>query len=412
MRRLLPCLAAGLLGAQAPPPARLPNGLALSVKEDFGRPLVRARLRLELPPRPAGLAAFALEAMEHSPTGSHSRGSFSRALDHAGLSLVRTLGSGTLTWELTGPPQSFDAGLALLADQVLRPQVDGTALERARLRLYRDLQAQSPAARALRRARAKLGAREGPLAEETLLTQAGQPEVEAFLRDALRPERAHLAIEGAVGASQARTAAFLAFGAWPAAAVPGAPDTAPPAPARLTLVPGNAPGAWMGVDLSGFPRAFLALLALAAPEAAPSGADLELHPGGFALRASGEALPAIRKLQSDLDTFARRGLTTEALETAKRRHAAGEVTLGLHPALSAAEGLAGEVQALDVATFNALLREAFGPAHRHAVLVGLPPKEAAGPDLAFLGEAEVWVEARGAFLRRSAAAQEAPPPRR
>lgn len=405
---LLP--AAGILAAQAPAPFRLPNGLAISVREDLGRPLVRVRLRFDLPPRPAGLVAFALEALEHSATGSHSRAAFARTLDHAGLGLVRTLGPGTLSWELTGSPQAFDVGLALLADQALRPQVDGAALERSRLRLYRELQALSPAAQALQRGRVRLGTLEGPLADEILLAQSGQLDVEGFLREALRPERAHLSIEGAVGESQARTAAFLAFGTWTRGGAV-APVATPVDPVRLTLVPGGAPFAWVGVDLKESSPAFRALLALAAPLALRPGVDLEVHPLGFALRASGPPLETLRRIQEDLDAFARKGLDAGALEAAKRRHAAGEATLGLHPALPLSAGLGADVQAMDLASFNALLAKAFDLRARQAVLAGLGAKEQADPSLAPFGEPEVWVEGRGAFLRRSAAQAPAMPPR-
>jgi hypothetical protein len=406
---LLPAL--GAVAGQPARPVTLPNRLTLVVKEDFGRPVVRVRLRFDLPPRPLGLAAFSLDTLEHSATGSYSRGAFYRALDHAGLKLVRSLGPGTLTWELTGPPQAFDTGLGLLADQVLRPQLDGAALERARLHLYREAQALGPVARALQRARFRLGTLEGPLADEGLLVQTGQGDVEAFLRETLRPERARLTVEGPVGESQARTAAFLAFGTWQPPEATARPVPAP-APPRLTLAPAATPFAWVGVDLSGSPRAFRTLLALAAPETVRPGVEFELHPHGFALRRSGPPLAGLAGLQEDLDAFARQGLSPEVLARAKRRHAAREATLGLHPALEAPEGLGAEVQAMEAGTFHELLRKAFESANRHAVLGGLGPKEAADPSFAAFGEPEVWVEGRSAFLRSSAAAEPGTGPRR
>jgi hypothetical protein len=397
---------AGALSAHGPRTLVLPNRLTAIITEDLGRPVARARLRFALSPRRSPPAAFALEVLDRSATGSHSRGSFDRALDHAGLSLRRSQDAGSVTWELVGPPQSLDTGLALLADQVMRLQLDGTAVERARLRLYRDLQGRSPSQRALLRTRARLGAAEGSPPDEALLSLTGEAEIEAFLRDLLRPGNALLSIEGALTESQASTAAFLHFGAWPDRPGTGAPTQEPDAP-RLTLVPGGASLAWLGLDLAGTPAAFRELLALAAPRTTSSGADLEVHPSGFALRRSGgNPLESLGSLQADLAGFAMKGLSAPQFEAAQRRHAAAEATLGLHPADAEWRGAAGralsaEIAKLDLETFNGLLRKAFAGSHPHAVLVGLGTKAGTDPRLEAFGEPEVWFDAKGAFVRRA-----------
>lgn len=404
---LLPALAASAQGSRS---LVLPNHLEVLIEEDFGRPLVRARLRFQVPNRHPALLAFALEVLERSATGAHSRGSFNRALDHAGLALSRTSDAESVTWELVGPPQTLDTGLALLADQVLRPQIDGTAVERARVRLYRDLQSQNPAERAMLRARAKLGAPAGPPPDESLLSQTGEADLEAFLRDLLRPANAVLAIEGSVTEAQARTAAFLHFGTWPDRPA-ASPPTPSEVPARMTLVPGSAPQAWLGLDLSATPLAFRELLALATPRTSDSGSDLEILPDGFALqRIGGNPLQSLDELRADLENFAGKGLSPQQFDAAKRRHASAQATLGLHPATPvlqdlAAAALAAEIRAMDLPAFNGILRKAFQGSHRHAVLVGLTPKDSADPRIEAFGEVEVWIEGKGTFVRRVYAAK-------
>ncbi len=404
--RLLACSPALVLSAQSPRALVLPNHLPVVITEDLGRPVARARLRFILPPQRSALAAFAMEVLDRSATGSHSRGSFDRALDHAGLSLRRSQDAGSVAWELVGPPQSLDKGLALLADQVMRLQLDGTAVERARLRLYRDLQGRSPSQRALLRARARLGAAEGPPPDEALLSLTGEAEIEAFLRELFRPRNAVLSIEGALTESQASTAAFLHFGTWPDRPAAGPVPPEAPAP-RLTLVPGGASLAWLGLDLAATPVAFRELLALAAPRTTSSGAELEVHPGGFALqRSGGNPLESLGSLQADLAGLAGKGLSAPQFEAAKRRYASAEATLGLHPADlelrgSAARALSAEIARMDLETFNGILRKAFAGSHQHAVLVGLTTKDGTDPRLEPFGEPEVWFDAKGAFVHRT-----------
>jgi hypothetical protein len=398
-------LSAGtLLAAQAPRgSARLPNGLRVEVAEDPGRPVMRIRLRLPVPPSPPGLATFALEAMERSGTGSHSRQSFVRALDHAGLSLVRTLEGGEAVWELVGPPQAFDTGLTLLADLVLRPLVEGATVERARLRLFRELQALTPAQRALGRARSRLGAAETSAPDEAFLARTSLAELEGFLRDLLRPGQGSLRVEGAVAETQARTAILLAFGAWPAAEDrrPG-PPTAPPPP-RLLLAPGTVPQAWLGLDLREAPSHLRALLPLLLDHRRPPGTSLEVLPWGLALRTGGPPLEALAALQAEVDALAERGPDPVALEHALRRLRAEAATLGLHP------GRHGEVPvgtgALAPEQVAAALRAHLEPRFRSAVLVGLEPLAARTLALPAFGPAEAWDEGAGTFLPRPAAAE-------
>jgi len=397
-----------MLPGQEARPSVLPNRLVLEVAEDLSRPLARATLRLSLPPEPAGregMAAFALETLERSAAGSHSRASFNRTLDHAGLILRRTLQPNHVVWELIGPPQALDAGLSLLADQILRPQVDGTAVERVRIRQARTLQTSAPGTRALQRARAALGAPSGGTVEEGFLSQVDQPEVEAFLRDLLRPDRATLRLEGAVAGSQARLAALHHFGTWPLPAT-GLPAPIPDPPSRIRLVPGGASLAWLGVGLGDAAPAVREILALAAPESPLLGEGLEVLPEGLALRSAVDGpLAQLARLQARFDTLAEQGLTAEAFEAARRRHASQLAAWALHPAerarlstdpVSAARAAA----ALDRQAFNTELRRLLAPSRRRVVLVGVEAAAAADQSLTPYGAVEVWDAARAAFVRR------------
>lgn len=429
MNRLLLVALPAVLQAQDPRAVTLPNRMRLVLRLDEGQPLVRARLSLPLPPGRRSLAEFALEAVDRSATGGHSRAAFHRALDHAGLRLTRTLAGNRVVWELLAPPQGLDAGLALLADQVLRPQVDGSVLERVRLRAYRDLQVRTPAQRALVRAQARLGTGSNPPMDEALLTQSGQGEVDALLRDLLRPEAAVLEIQGAATESQARTAAWLQFGAWspgrppagdgapePGAGAPGAGAPGAGAPgARLTLVPGGAPLAWIGVDLSDAPRALGELLGFALAVPAP-GVTLERHGAGFAYRLQGgDPLASLEVLGRHLDGLASEGLGPEAWEAARSRCLAARAARGLHPGLpvdTEADAAEPEIRAMELRSFNAALRKALDPDRRLAVVGGIQAKDGADPRLARFGTSETWSEARGAFVGRDTPTEGARPPRR
>ncbi len=417
MRRLLLATLAGVLQAQDPRAVTLPNRMRLVLRLDESLPLVRARLSLPLPPDRRSLAEFALEAVDRSATGGHSRAAFHRALDHAGLRLTRTLSGDRVVWELLAPPQGLDAGLALLADQVMRAQVDGGVLERVRLRIFRDLQDRSPAQRALVRAQARLGTGPNPPMDEALLTLSGQGEVDAVLRDLLRPEAALLEIQGAATESQARTAAWLQFGAWSPGRAPGGGGV--PAPgARLTLVPGGAALAWVGVDLGDAPREMRDLLgfALTAGVAPVPGATLERHRSGFAYRLQGgDPLANLEALGRHLDKLATEGLGPEAWAAARARYLAARTARGLHPGLpldEAADAAEPRIRAMEPGGLDAALRKVLDPGRRLAVVGGLRPKDLADPRLSGFGPPEIWSEARGLFLGRDTPPGGAQPPRR
>ncbi|MFN8011933.1 MAG: hypothetical protein U0P81_11075 [Holophagaceae bacterium] len=417
MRRLLLATLATILQAQDPRAVTLPNRMRLVLRLDEGLPLVRARLSLPVPAHRRSLAEFALEAVDRSATGGHGRAAFHRALDHAGLRLTRTLAGDRVVWELLAPPQGLDAGLALLADQVLRAQVDGGVLERVRLRAFRDLQDRTPAQRALVRAQARLGTGPYPPMDEALLTQSGQGEVDAVLQDLLRPEAAVLEIQGAATESQARTAAWLQFGAWPPGRAPAAGGAPGPRP-RLTLVPGGVALAWVGVDLGDAPRAVRDLLGLAleAGAAPVPGAVLERHGSGFAYRLQGgDPLANLEALGRHLDGLASVGLGPEAWAAARARYLAARAVRGLHPGLpvdGTADAAEAEVRAMDLPGFNTALRKVLDPGRRLAVVGGLRPKDGADPRLAGFGPPETWFEARGAFVGRDTPSTGPQPPRR
>jgi predicted Zn-dependent peptidase len=361
------------LAAQAPTRTfTLPDGLRVVLREDQGRLLFRARLRLalrpgDLPPGKEGLADLALRMMDRGEAGQLGPAAFDRALDESGIRLTRTLSADALTWDLLSRSRDQDRALSLLANRVLRPVLDLAALEPERLACWRDQEASlaSPEARL----RAALGLDGPPPATEQSLGQLTFADLETFLRRVLRPDRALLVLEGDLGLEQAKALVLLSLGTWTGAPLPPDPPV-PSAPAAPAAVRIPAPGEPLRIEAAVRPPADLdpalrelvllllrndpRLAGLLAPEA----------PGGtlrFTLRAPGlDVDAALAILRDRLAALAPGGCTAADLDRARTAWAEARRVRLLHPEallagdLQEAEGLAARPGAVAAATPEAL----------------------------------------------------------
>ncbi len=385
------------LAAQAPPRTfTLPGGLRVMLREDQGRLLFRARLRLalrpgDLPPGKEGLADLALRMMDRGEAGQLSPAAFDRALDEGGIRLTRTLSAGALTWELVSRSRDQDRALGLLANRVLRPVLDPATLEPERLACWRDQEAAlaSPDARL----RTALGLDGPPPATEQGLGQLTFADLETFLRRVLRPERALLVLEGDLGLEQAKALVLLSLGTWTGAPLAPEPPV-PAAPAAPPPVRIPAPGEPLRVEAAVPPPAdldpSLRDLVLLLLRNDPRLADLLApdSPGGtlrFTLRAPGQqADAALAALRDRLAALAGRGFTAADLDRARTAWAEAQRVRPLHPEamldgdLQEADGLAPRSWAVGAATpgaLNGALGRWLDPARIRWAIVG----EAAGP---------------------------------
>lgn len=387
-------LAAASLTAQ--PPLRtftLPNGLRVVLREDQGRLLFRARLRLalrpgDLPPGREGLADLALRMLDRGEAGHLGAAAFDRALDDGGIRLERSLTADALTWDLVSRSRDQDRALGLLADRLLRPVLDPSALEPERLACWRDQEAAlaSPAARL----DAALGLGGPPPATEQSLGQLAFADLETFLRRVFRPDRALLVLEGDLGLEQARALVLLTLGTWTGEAAPAGPAAPaaplPPLPARIA-----DPGAALRVEAAVPPPGNLdpALrdLAVLLLRHDPTLADVLVReaPGGtlrFTLRAQAPgADAALAALRARLAALAGRGCSEADLDRAKAAWTEAQRVLALHPEallardLQDAEGRAARPEAVAAATpaaLGAALAGWLDPARIRWAVVGDP----------------------------------------
>jgi predicted Zn-dependent peptidase len=395
-----PALAAVLLLAVAPRLAAqaplqtftLPDGLRVVLREDQGRLLFRARLRLllrpgDLPPGKEGLADLALRMMDRGEAGRLGSAAFDRALDEGGIRLTRTLSADALTWELVSRSRDQDRALGLLANRVLRPVLDPAVLEPERLACWRDQEAAlaSPEARL----RAALGLDGPPPATEQSLGQLTFADLETLLRRVLRPGRALLVLEGDLGLEQAKALVRLSLGTWTAESLPPDPPVpaAGPAPSPARIA---APGTPLRIEAAVPPPDLdpaLRDLALLLLRNDPRLADILASdaPRGilrFTLRAPGQnAEAALATLRDRLAALARRGCTATDLDHARVAWAEAQRVRLLHPEallagdLLEAEGLAARPEAVAAATPAALdeaLRRWLDPARIRWAAVGDP----------------------------------------
>lgn len=389
-------LVAGASRLAAQPPLRtftLPDGLRVVLREDQGRLLFRARLRLalhpgDLPPGREGLADLALRMLDRGEAGHLGAAAFDRALDDGGIRLERSLTADALTWDLVSRSRDQDRALGLLADRLLRPVLDPSALEPERLACWRDQEAAlaAPAARL----DAALGLGGPPPATEQSLGQLAFADLETFLRRVFRPERALLVLEGDLGLEQAKALVLLTLGTWTGEAVPAGPAApaapVPPLPARIAD-PGAALRAEAAVPPPGDLDPALRDLAVLILRHDPTLADLLVReaPGGtlrFTLRAQAPgAEAALATLRTRLASLAGRGCTEADLDRAKAAWTEAQRVLALHPEallardLRDAEGRAARPEAVAAATpaaLGAALAGWLDPARIRWAVVGDP----------------------------------------
>ena len=378
----------------------LDNGLPVALREEQGRPLFRARLRLALrpgdvPPGKEGLVLLALRMMDHGEAGHLSPTAFDRALDDGGIGLTRTLSADAITWDLVSRGRDQDRALGLLADRVLRPVLDPSALEPQRLACGQDLKEAlaSPEARL----RAALNLDGAPAATEKSLGLLTFKDLQDFLRRIFRSDRAILALEGDLGPEQARALVLLSFGTWtggllsseatPTQAI--TPALPPPALARIAAsdVPLRVEAAAPPPEgLNPALRDLAVLLLRADPALAPATLAAPAEPGTplqFTLAAPAglSADRTLAALRDRLDRLRRRGYTEADLARAKAAWTAGRQVRTLHPQALLADdvlAVAGRLaQPADVAaaTLEGLNGAMFGwldPARLRWAMIGDP----------------------------------------
>lgn len=391
-------LAALLLAGPSPLSAQvptrtftLPDGLRVVLREDQGRLLFRARLRLalrpgDLPPGREGLADLTLRMLDRGEAGHLGAAAFDRALDDGGIRLEHSLSADGLTWDLVSRSRDQDRALGLLADRLLRPVLDPSALEPERLACWRDQEAALAAPEA--RLRAALGLAGLPPATEQSLGQLTFADLETFLRRVFRPDRALLVLEGDLSLEQAKALVLLSLGTWTGeASPPDPPIPAAPAPGVTARI--AEPGAALRAEAAAPPpgdldpalRDLAALLLRTDPTLAgllaPETADGTLR---FTLRASAPgADAALAGLRGRLAARVKRGCTGADLDRAKAAWAEAQRVLALHPEallardLREAEGRAARPEAVAAATPSALgaaLARWLDPARMRWAVVG------------------------------------------
>ena len=329
----------------------LDNGLPVTLREEQGRPLFRVRLRLalhpgDLPPGKEGLVALALRMMDLGEAGHLGPTAFDRALDEGGIRLTRTLSADAITWNLVSRGRDQDRALGLLADRVLRPILDPSALESQRLACGQDQKEvlASPEASLC----AALGLDGPSAATEKSLSLLTFKDLQDFLRRVFRPDRAILALEGDLGPEQARALVLLSFGTWTGGTLPPAttpPQATAPVPSLAPVARIAASGAPLRVEAAAPPPEGLhpALWDLAVlllhddPALAPATMTAPAEPGTplrFTLAAPPAGLTADRALAALRDRLGhlrRRGYTEADLARAKAAWTAGRQVQALHP---------------------------------------------------------------------------------
>lgn len=408
-RRIRPILPAALVIAAVPACAQpqvqrfvLPNGLRVLLREDQGRLVFRARLRLDLrpgdvPPGLEGLIPLTLRMMDRGSAGHLDPAAFDRALDDGGIRLSRHVSPEALVWDLASRGRDQDRALGLLGDRVMRPVLDPGILEAERLACWRSQEASLATSEA--RVRVALGLGGPPAGTEWSLGRITFTDILGLLQRVFRPDRALLVLEGDLGLEQAKALALLSLGTWavgpppaetPAASAPAAP---PPQPARIA-----EPGASLRIEAAAPPPAdqdpaladLLRLLLRNDP--ALAGLLVPGAPRGI-LRFVAQPSPttdaesALAGLRGQIAALARRGFTESDLDRARRAWMEARQVRLLHPealledALDQAEGRAATPEAVAAATpaaLNAALVRWLDPARLRWAVVG-DPKALATP---------------------------------
>jgi zinc protease len=237
--------------------ASLPNGLRIWTVAHRGLPVTSVLLLIEVgasadPPERPGLAALTADLLDEG-SGELSALQVHDALARIGAQFDVEVGPDATLVSLTTMSRFVDRALELLADMVLRPQLDPDEFARVRqLRLNRLTQLRDvPSAVAdIAFARVLYGDHPYghlPIGTETSIHAVTLDEVRTFHQSTYRPARATLIAVGDISANEMLAAASARFAEWPLAnATPhtgpngnGAPPAAPAS--RLTLV--HRPGA-------------------------------------------------------------------------------------------------------------------------------------------------------------------------
>ena len=400
-----PLLLAGLATAvalQAQPKVQrftLPNGLRVVHLEDHERPLVRARLHVNLEPADTpsgrqGLPQLVMRMLSHSDTADLKADVFDRMLEDSGIQFTHSLEQDGMTWQFVARSRDQDRAMGLLVDRLARTVFDPSILEIQRLACWRDeerlessphlrlrqLLVQDPSSRPTL---AGLGA----ITLEDLLT---------FQARVLRPDRAVLILHGDLGLEQAKRLVLLSLGSWTTRSLPsGVPASAgaksPSSLSHLEVPKIPVTGTSLRIQAAAvrpddLPEEVSALLGLLIPgEAALSPVRVAMDrdslvaildaEAGTAGAAAGsllyERLAGLRLrgfTQSDLDRARVAWLARRSLETL---HSEAQMDSALAEARG--HGVSEErVKAVSLAVLNAGLKRWLDPARIRSGAVGDP----------------------------------------
>ncbi|WP_306591214.1 pitrilysin family protein [Geothrix sp. 21YS21S-4] len=374
-----------LIRAEAPQRFTLPNGLRVVHLEDHDRPLLRARLHLDLlpedapPARPEALR-LALRMLDRGEVGTLKAAAADEAMENAGIRLVEELGPDGVSWRLVARSRDQDRALGLLGDRVIRAVFDPFTLaaQRVAARQEGERQATTPAMR-LRQILEPLPALRPPSAER--LQAVTMEDLLAVRARVFRPDRAVLVLQGDLGLEQAKQVVLLTFGTWTAQAAPAtAPAVPPPPQGPVRLAMDGLPLRVQAVaaappELTPEARALLEQLVPGDPLLAP--VDLRIESAGAVATLEGDpAAPAsvaalTERLMGRLEALRQRGFSEADLRRARAAWTAGRSLLTLDPearideALAFARGraaLSARMEALTLEALNAALRRWLDPA--------------------------------------------------
>jgi zinc protease len=218
----------------SPVVSKLPNGITLIVqREDVSDTIsvyghVRNRPEIQTPPGKDGVASV-LEQLFTYGTTSLDRLAFQKALDDIGASE----GAGT-NFSVHVLSRDLDRGVALLADNQLRPALPQTAMDIVQRQMVKVVESRNktPSYLASRAIRAALFPKGDPslrdITPETVASLT-RDDVLAYAKNVLRPDMTTIVVIGRVTPQRARAVIEKYFGAWSASG-PKPDVDLPPAP--------------------------------------------------------------------------------------------------------------------------------------------------------------------------------------
>jgi zinc protease len=243
----------------------LPNGLRVIVAKTSDVPLVTAELTVRRggAADPKGLAGLADMTADLLPKGTTTRSATAIAaeIEAAGGSLRSGASYDGSDLTLTVLADQLSATLPILADVARRPAFASEEIERLRRQKLDDLAValkQPGDLAAFAAAPAAFGS--GPYGHPldgtpAALTKIKREDVEAFYRDAFRPDQAILVLTGDIEPEAGFALATAAFGDWakPAAPPPPAADKPVAPPRGLRVIAIDLPGAGQAAVLLAAP---------------------------------------------------------------------------------------------------------------------------------------------------------------